>query len=297
MPAKMTLKDLSIEVENLKKSNEEKNSQIKAQDEKIASLHQWAQELYSNFCTKSNESDQQHFNNAKILDKKIVEVEEKLEKAIKKQTEDTKEPFKRTVKIVGSVIKCRECGEKFEKKEILKKHVAECHPKQINCDKCPETFDQHWKLEEHAKTHSGEKPYQCNICDKSFILQWRLKKHIQGHEQRNVKFCHYYNNNKVCKFEEISGCMFKHENAPVCKNLKNCRIKKCQFSHNLINDKEADSSLETVDNLTDTSDCEMCSHTMHNERVVVNHKNENFQQCSECSYKTKCWTEYNTHWA
>jgi hypothetical protein len=105
---------LAIEVENLKKSNEEKNTQIKAQDEKIASLHQWAQELYSNFCTKSNESDQQHFNNAKILDKKIVEVEEKLEKAIKKQTEDTKEPFKRTVKIVGSVIKCRECGEKFE---------------------------------------------------------------------------------------------------------------------------------------------------------------------------------------
>ena len=108
MPAKMTLKDLSIEVENLKKSNEEKNSQIKAQDEKIASLHQWAQEWFSNFCTKSNESDQQHFNNAEILDKKIVEVEEKLEKVIKKQTEDTKEPIQRTVKIVESVIKSRE---------------------------------------------------------------------------------------------------------------------------------------------------------------------------------------------
>ena len=129
MPTKMTLKDLSIEVEKLKKSNEEKNNLIKAQDEKIASLHQWAHEWYSNFCTKNNESDQQHFNNAKILDKKIVEVEEKLEKVIQKQTEDTKEPIKRAVKIVESVIKCRECGDKFETKEILKKHIAEYHPR------------------------------------------------------------------------------------------------------------------------------------------------------------------------
>ena len=91
--------------------------------------------------------------------------------------------------------------------------------------------------------------------------------------------------------------MFIHENAPVCKNLSKCRIKKCQFSHSEVNDEGADSALETVDDISDTSDCEQCSHTMHGEKVIVNHKEEKFQECSECSFKTKCWTEYNSHWA
>ena len=40
----MALKDLSMEVEKLKQSNEEKDALIKAQDERIDSLQQWAQE-------------------------------------------------------------------------------------------------------------------------------------------------------------------------------------------------------------------------------------------------------------
>ena len=50
--------------------------------------------------------------------------------------------------------------------------------------------------------------------------------------------------------------MFKHENAPVCKNLTNCSIKKCQFSHHVFNDKGADS--ETANDIPYTSDCELC---------------------------------------
>ena len=70
--------------------------------------------------------------------------------------------------------------------------------------------------------------------------------------------------------------MFQHENAPICNNLENSRIKKCQFSYTLVNDEEADCALETVDNLAYQSDCEMCSHTMQNERVILNHKKESF---------------------
>ena len=58
MHLKLTLKDLSMEVEKLTQSNVEKDALIKAKDEKISSLHQWAEEMYSKFCTKSNEADQ-----------------------------------------------------------------------------------------------------------------------------------------------------------------------------------------------------------------------------------------------
>ena len=71
--------------------------------------------------------------------------------------------------------------------------------------------------------------------------------------------------------------MFKHENAPVCRNVTNCRIKKCQFAHSVVNDEGADS--ETVDDIPDTSDCELCSHTMHGEKVIVNDEEGNFQEC------------------
>ena len=103
MPPKMTVKDLSMEVEKLKQSNVEKDALIKAQAEKISNLHQWAEELYSKFCTKSNEADQQHFNNAKILDQKIKNIEEKLGKFKQKENEETNEEIQSTVNNVKTV--------------------------------------------------------------------------------------------------------------------------------------------------------------------------------------------------
>ena len=51
-PPKMTMKDLSLEVEFLKLKNNEKDTLIKALDEKISGLQKWAQALYSIFFLK-----------------------------------------------------------------------------------------------------------------------------------------------------------------------------------------------------------------------------------------------------
>ena len=101
------------------------------------------------------------------------------------------------------------------------------------------------------KIHTDDKPFKCNVCDKSFILNWRLKKHIEGHKQLNIKFCHYYNNNKICKYEEVIGCVFKHEMAPLCQNFRNSRITKFQFIHTKNDVNESDSAIEIVEEVVD----------------------------------------------
>ena len=55
------------------------------------------------------------------------------------------------------------------------------------------------------------------------------------HESTNLDYCHFFNNRKVCSFEEL-GCMFMHEPAPICKWGKYCRAKICQFQHEETNE-------------------------------------------------------------
>ena len=73
----------------------------------------------------------------------------------------------------------------------------------------------------------------------TFVLEWRLKKHRSIHTEKavNLKFCHYYNNNKACPFSQL-GCMFRHEDSPFCLNNKKCIIKLCQVKHSQTDTKE-----------------------------------------------------------
>jgi hypothetical protein len=180
----------------------------------------------------------------------------------------------------------------------LKKHIVENHPKKVECNLCDETFDQIWKLEQHMETHSAEKAYTCNICDKKFVLQWRLKKHLKGHTDKNVKFCHYFNNNVNCIFEETSGCMFRHEAAPPCKNLETCKYKKCQFSHTVNTDsvehfsKSAQNEEVEEETSTDKIECEKCEYC----NEIVDHSEHHLRTCSNCDFTSKCWAEDNKHW-
>ena len=104
----------------------------------------------------------------------------------------------------------------------------------------------------------------------------------------------------IFEFEEISGCKFRHEIAPLCKYQKNCRINKCQFSHNNEDDNESEVCTENTDKEVETSadiKCDICNYTyMENEKVETNHKEDKYQECSECDFKSKCGTEYNKHW-
>ena len=47
------------------------------------------------------------------------------------------------------------------------------------------------------------------------------------------KYCHYFVNKGVCKFEENTGrvCKFLHKVAPMCREGLSCSRSKCMFSH------------------------------------------------------------------
>ena len=139
--AKMTMKELSLEVENLKNMNAEKDSVIKVLDEKMTTLQKWCQEMISEVYKKMNVVDHHHCKNENTLDgkirdleakvnderekydKKIVAIEEKIED---KRREDTKKP-KTGVEDVPNK-KCKECTFTFSGKSDLKNHILAVHP-------------------------------------------------------------------------------------------------------------------------------------------------------------------------
>ena len=104
---------------------------------------------------------------------------------------------------------CKVCNQKFNSRKELNLHRKSEHPKQIKCKFCEETFDETYKLEQHLKKHES-KGFKCEHCEKMFHLEWRFNKHLISHSVKTTRKCHYFNNDKICPYEEIGG-MFLHE--------------------------------------------------------------------------------------
>ena len=99
---------------------------------------------------------------------------------------------------------------KSENKQQFRKKIKNCHNKTFKCIICDKSFNRRCKLEEHMNEHNTRKDFKCDLCESEFYLYWRFKKHLDGHLDTKRKFCHYFNNQKACLYEEF-GCKFKHE--------------------------------------------------------------------------------------
>ena len=96
----------------------------------------------------------------------------------------------------------------------------------------------------------------------TFVLEWRLKKHRNIHTEKaaNLKFYHYYNNYKTCPYSDL-GCMFRHEDSPICLGKNKCINKLCQFKHHQTDKKKQNS-------------CDKCDYTTDSAEKLKTHKEE-----------------------
>ena len=163
-----------------------------------------------------------------LLKLQLVELE-KIIKNLKINKDLTEEPPIR--ENLKEPIKCNRCEKSFNLKKKLKSHVLETHPRKIECKTCDKVFSQNCELEVHIKTqHQTITEYQCDLCDTKFVLRWRLLKKQKNHLGQETKKCHYFNNGKICPFEDI-GCMFAHELSETCKYDIICSNQLCSYQH------------------------------------------------------------------
>lgn len=87
---------------------------------------------------------------------------------------------------------CEVCGSRFAAKSALTKHSG-IHEKDKSktyvCDICKKSFSRKEYIEEHLRTHSGNKPYRCSICHKAFVGRTGLNHHMKTHDDTQVKKC------------------------------------------------------------------------------------------------------------
>ena len=69
----------------------------------------------------------------------------------------------------------------------------------------------------------------CDSCGISSFPSRRLSKHEKG-DERQKRYCHYYNTKMECPFEE-TGCKFKHIHKSNQKFGPKCEISKRQYKH------------------------------------------------------------------
>uniref|UniRef100_A0A8C6WY91 Zinc finger protein 341 n=1 Tax=Neogobius melanostomus TaxID=47308 RepID=A0A8C6WY91_9GOBI len=60
-------------------------------------------------------------------------------------------------------------------------HLKGKGPK-LKCNFCDKIFCKNFDLQQHIRSHTGEKPFQCIVCGRAFAQKSNVKKHMQTHK-------------------------------------------------------------------------------------------------------------------
>ena len=188
----------------------------------------------------------------KSLKNEFTDLKSKIDILVKKYENLEKKYEKSLSKKKNINFKCKTCDEKFGTVKELQNHKESCAGT-YQCEECDKCFTEESKLDEHMKKHEK---FPCDECDKVYDYEGTLEKHKSGvHEDFEI-FCHFFNNNKDCPFDD--QCIYLHEESDNCKYGKSCERILCMFKHEECddgddseneNDSEEDEDEESVENL------------------------------------------------
>ena len=120
-----------------------------------------------------------------------------------------------------------------------------CSNFEYKCEECEKCFKDENKLQNHRdKMHVK---FECDECEKVFKYEAVLEKHKEAAHEDFQLFCHYYNNDKDCPFDD--ECMYIHEDSENCKFGRNCARGLCMYKH-----EESASYKECDDDSSDDDD-------------------------------------------
>lgn len=89
---------------------------------------------------------------------------------------------------------CTVCEKTFAKKHNLDNHVrTHTGDKPYSCSTCKKSFSQKSVLYRHQKTHTGDKPFSCSTCKKLFTRKSTLNIHQRTHTGDKPYSC------RICK--------------------------------------------------------------------------------------------------
>ena len=78
--------------------------------------------------------------------------------------------------------------------------------------------------------------FECEDCECENKNEGLLEKHNSAVHGSVKIFCHYFNNDKECPFDD--QCTFSHEESPECKFGGECERILCMFQHDENDDSE-----------------------------------------------------------
>ncbi|XP_026820752.1 zinc finger protein 112-like [Rhopalosiphum maidis] len=89
---------------------------------------------------------------------------------------------------------CEICSKQFRTAAFLRRHIVCFHEKvrSYQCDICGRSFSEKRNVDDHRRTHTGERPFVCETCGKSFAQRSSMKIHWkQMHESIKAHKCEY----------------------------------------------------------------------------------------------------------
>uniref|UniRef100_A0ABD2WF62 C2H2-type domain-containing protein n=1 Tax=Trichogramma kaykai TaxID=54128 RepID=A0ABD2WF62_9HYME len=85
---------------------------------------------------------------------------------------------------------CQVCFRSFGYKHVLQNHErTHTGEKPFECLECHKRFTRDHHLKTHMRLHTGEKPYHCTHCDRQFVQVANLRRHLRVHTGERPYAC------------------------------------------------------------------------------------------------------------